>query len=512
MNAKLLITALIVGLIAWFTQMANQPDSRKSSDVKLLTEVIKLDTIQSIGMKNPAGEETVLKDAGNGKWVVGNRHDYPANLKEVSRLITDLTTTRVLHAFNANEATQVRLGLVEPPADLEKDEPKPDAPKDEHGHDAAKDPAKKKFASVIRFGTKDGEKKLLLANSDAETDRGGLSASAGMNVRFADKTEVYRLSKSTWVTYDPVSWLEKELVSIDQDLVKSVAVGEGSTSPVTIHRADKGAAWQIDGIAADEQVNVSEAGRMAGSLASLRLNDVLPKAEADAKKALAGSTKVTFDLFDGRTYDVTMGDKVKIGEKEQYFAALSVSLSPTSTDTALKEKVAKEQETYSKWTYDVGSWIRTGLVKRREELVEKKPAPSPSPGAPPSPGASPAPGEASAPAPAGSASAAGPTEIKARHILISWKEAGSGGATRTKEEAQKLAGELRTRLENGEDFAAIAKEISDDSSKAEGGDLGKFGRGAMVPPFETAAFALEVGQISEAVESQFGFHLIQRME
>lgn len=504
MNAKLLITALIVGLIAWFTSMWNKPESGGGSDIKMLTEVIKLTSIESLELRNPDGEETKLKDTGNGKWVVASKHDYPANLKEVSRLITDLTTTRVLHRVSRNKDTHERLGLIEPPADLKKKEEKKDGPKDEHGHDAEKDPATKKYASVVTFGTKDGPKKLLIANSSAEQDRSGLSASTGMNVRFADRDEVYRLGKSTWITYDPVSWIEKELLAVEADLVKSVDVGEGSTSPVKIHRADKGAPFQIDGLAADEQVNVSEAGRMAGSLASLRLNDVLPRTLADEKKVFAAATKVTFDLFDGRKYDVLMGDKVKIEDKEQYYAALSVSLSETSTDTKLREKVAAEKETFSKWAYEVGSWIRTGMVKRREELVEKKPAPSPSPGPSPAAGAS--------PAPAGSGTAEGPAEIKARHILVSYKEAGSGGATRTKEEAQKLAGETRKRIENGEDFATVAKEVSDDSSKAEGGDLGKFGRGAMVPPFEAAAFALAVGQISDVVESQFGFHIIQRTE
>lgn len=85
--------------------------------------------------------------------------------------------------------------------------------------------------------------------------------------------------------------------------------------------------------------------------------------------------------------------------------------------------------------------------------------------------------------------------VRARHILVD-----------TKEEADAL----RKRLVAGEDFEALAKEHSTDAgSGARGGDLGWFERGMMVAPFEQAAFALAVGDISPVVESQFGFHIIQ---
>ncbi len=107
----------------------------------------------------------------------------------------------------------------------------------------------------------------------------------------------------------------------------------------------------------------------------------------------------------------------------------------------------------------------------------------------------------------------GEDKVTASHILISYK--GAQGVTekttRTKEEAKAKAQEILTQLKaDPSKFADLAKTYSDDASNFDkGGDLGSFGKGAMVPPFEAAAFALEPGKLSDLVETDFGFHIIK---
>jgi protein-export membrane protein SecD len=105
----------------------------------------------------------------------------------------------------------------------------------------------------------------------------------------------------------------------------------------------------------------------------------------------------------------------------------------------------------------------------------------------------------------------GQEQMAASHILIAYKGASAAGegVTRTKEQALALAQDLKKQLDQGADFAALAKKYSDDGSGQKGGSLGTFVRGAMVAPFEQAAFALPQGGISDPVETQFGYHLIR---
>jgi peptidyl-prolyl cis-trans isomerase C len=104
--------------------------------------------------------------------------------------------------------------------------------------------------------------------------------------------------------------------------------------------------------------------------------------------------------------------------------------------------------------------------------------------------------------------------VKARHILIRFKGSAvplrPGQKELSDEEALAKAQEIRKQLLAGGDFIALAKSESDDTgSGANGGDLGSFKHGQMVGAFETAAFALPVGQLSEPVKTQFGYHLIK---
>lgn len=100
-----------------------------------------------------------------------------------------------------------------------------------------------------------------------------------------------------------------------------------------------------------------------------------------------------------------------------------------------------------------------------------------------------------------------PERRQMRHILVT---VGQDADDETVSAAKSRIEQARQRILGGEDFAVVAKEVSEDpGSAANGGDLGMVGRGAMVPAFEEAAFAIAQGELSEPVRSRFGYHLIE---
>ena len=108
-----------------------------------------------------------------------------------------------------------------------------------------------------------------------------------------------------------------------------------------------------------------------------------------------------------------------------------------------------------------------------------------------------------------------PDEVSASHILISYKGADRADAqiSRTKDQAKSEAERIRGLILNqNQDFAEMAKQHSNGPSKTKGGDLGKFKFEVMAKAFSEAAFALDVGSVSEVVETGFGFHIIKRTE
>ena len=99
-----------------------------------------------------------------------------------------------------------------------------------------------------------------------------------------------------------------------------------------------------------------------------------------------------------------------------------------------------------------------------------------------------------------------PEQVKASHILI---KVAPSATTEEKAAAKEKAEKLLKQVKEGGDFAQLAKDNSDCPSKAKGGDLGYFDRTTMVKEFSDAAFAMKVGQVSDVVETQFGYHIIK---
>ncbi|MBL8683014.1 MAG: peptidyl-prolyl cis-trans isomerase [Myxococcales bacterium] len=108
-----------------------------------------------------------------------------------------------------------------------------------------------------------------------------------------------------------------------------------------------------------------------------------------------------------------------------------------------------------------------------------------------------------------------PDRVHVAHVLVMHTQSAmrQPSVTRSLDEARAFATQLLARARGGEDLVALARQFSDEPGhEGKGGDLGFITRGQTVAPFENAAFALPVGGLSEVVQTDFGFHVIKRLE
>jgi NIMA-interacting peptidyl-prolyl cis-trans isomerase 1 len=139
-----------------------------------------------------------------------------------------------------------------------------------------------------------------------------------------------------------------------------------------------------------------------------------------------------------------------------------------------------------------------------------EPAPQPAASAAPAPSVAPA---APTPTPTPKVDEPVPESIAVQHVLVAYRGAKGAPKTvkRSKAEAKKLAEQVLSEARGGADYSDLAARYSDDpGAKASRGNLGKRKRDAFVPAFADAAFRLKEGEVSDVVETEFGFHIIKR--
>lgn len=103
-------------------------------------------------------------------------------------------------------------------------------------------------------------------------------------------------------------------------------------------------------------------------------------------------------------------------------------------------------------------------------------------------------------------------EVRVAHLVVGFEGARGSKATRSKADARRIAEEALAAVKGGEPFTDVAKRVSEDTTGTFGGALGWIAPGQMVPDFEEAAFALDVSELSDVVETPQGFHVIRRLE
>jgi parvulin-like peptidyl-prolyl isomerase len=305
-------------------------------------------------------------------------------------------------------------------------------------------------------------------------------------VRLLDKNTVYVTESYLQVNTLPKDYLDRKLIEVNTADIRRVEV-QTAADKYAIARDEKGVV-SLDPIPQGKRVKDSDRDNVMNALRSLEFTDVA----LSSKMPLEWDTTYTCRLANDVVYTVKLA---KTGDKT--YAKLSATaptklpFDPKENEQNMKKKDALLQAyekanaltpRHAPWVYELPTWTADEMRRPLNALVEDIPKET------------------------------APEEVAASHVLIAYKGAERSTATRTKEEARKIADEVLAKAKApGADFAALAREFSDEpGAKDSGGDLGTFKKGVMAKAFEEAAFKLKVGEISDVVETPFGFHIIKR--
>lgn len=314
---------------------------------------------------------------------------------------------------------------------------------------------------------------LVLGNSRLSKGQYGFDVPSGQYIRVKDEQSVYLLKDQQSISKDPDQWIHKKLPVIASEDVQKILVRPGQVDGFELMRLKKEDELQLSNLTDEEKVKATEVQSLQEILKDFSFSKLVSKDSEEAVKSLTRTEEFQLMTFQGLVFNAKVG--VKLDATSMRYLELTWSgISPDDQTGALIKEL---NERYADWVLGISDFQAKKFLKSRTELVESKP-------------------------------------LGAKHILISYDGANNSKSKLTKAEARELAQNLIGKLANGVEFAALAKEFStDDSNKDKGGDLGSFGRGAMVKPFEDATLALKVGErTQEPVETVYGFHVIERTQ
>lgn len=461
------IAAAVMVVLAILIGSQSQNAQFDESAVRDLVRGLETASIASIKVTN--GEDSVELTRSGKAFLVSSRLNYPAETKEISGLIDTVTRIRTSGVVTDDPADHADLGFA----------------------------AGSEGLQTVEFFDADG-KRLVGVEAVQVPDAGGPPGGGGFRVRLSGEPRVYTTGEYLQIRAKATDYVDTSLTQLERDDIAKVSVNIGSDAYTIVDPEDGDPALRE--VPEGKKAKDSEVTRVLTAAQSLTFTEFMPASEA---------TGFTFDsvfvteVRPGLEYTFELAEQAPDPDSDEgaaakfYVRGRARYTGPTGQIT-IKEDDPKEElekkeaillardaaaafnETHSGWVYEVASWKANPMRKPLADLVEDDDGK--------------------------------PSEVAASHILIAWEGSASSTVTdRTKEEAETRAREVLAAVHAGEKtFEDLAREFSDGPTGPNGGSLGTFTFDKMAKPFSEAAFALEVGAISELVETQFGYHIIRR--
>ncbi len=395
-------------------------------------------------------ETITLSKNENDRWTVAENEGFWANEEKVRLILTGLGRFEPLERKTGNPDLYEKLGVRDPG--------------DEGSRGirvVVSDASDAEIADIVlgrvQSGTQGNQKRYVRVpgNEHAWLVQTPLDASGGKD-NFTLR-EIVDIAPEEWKSFEADTWRQPDVVSADKPTTDSTD-------------------WVVADI--PDNMEISAQSAIAAYVRPFqRLNHT-----GVSKNVLDDDSYTSTSFFSGRTWGGLVLDvELRADENQDFWARFVASADESAEgfEPETLEEVERINGDLGEWTFKLSRWASNALTNNSDSFLKLKPV----------------------------------AAIAASHILVAWDGSDAGIDTgRTKEEARVRAEELLTQLRDDPDsFGELARTESDDADSAEAdGDLGEIEKGLFEDSFDAAAFALEVGEVSDIVETSRGFHILKR--
>ena len=374
MRIKTLVILLVIfGLLAGAGALVirlKSPSGGGSALGKLILAKLPANEISAITLKGP--EISVLLAKKPDRWVVENRFHYPADFSKIADFVRKLKQAKIGRQFQSSEATLERLSLK--------------SPDDKGAGEAGKG---------TKILLKDESGKLLASLLLGKPRESGVERSFpdGHYVTLDNDPTIYLIDTHfAHLKKEPSGWLDKTLLKVEANEVKKISSlsADGETINYTFGRAEKGEDLEPGALPANKKVDTSALNRLAGSLASLSMEDVIDPSDDSVSKGLKQSHKLEYHLFNGMIYRVYPGkacseDGPCYLKVEVDYQGPAAEKKPAADHKASSDEKTGAEKTHeeidleakqlnkrlSPWVYVISKWQHDSFVTDLDKLLEK---------------------------------------------------------------------------------------------------------------------------------------------
>ncbi|GAB4284082.1 MAG: hypothetical protein Kow0029_30510 [Candidatus Rifleibacteriota bacterium] len=475
-NPKLLIIAVVLIIVAL---LLNQSSRKSGSNDPLigkeLVSATEIDQIREIAIKTAQGKLLVKHD--QKKWRLPDEHGLKADKNRIEELFQRLNNTKIIELVSNNPQRHGDLGVASTASDA---------------------PITNPDSTLISLKNAEGKaiKEFYLGKGRQARSVDGTQTygNDGQYFRYADSDSVYLLASYLWLDKTPANWVSKELVKIAADKIGSISwnYGNGEHDTFSLTRKSASETLSISDLPEKLQTKASAVNSVARAFENLMFDEFIATSSPELYPGMENPNKIEIETLDGFKVKMRISSgPVEIPGKGK-MNLLCLSAEYKGTDPDMKAEAEELEQNGKKFVYALREYRISPFMVKFSGLTEPKPEPAPA--------------NAS-----GTSEISNPEKVSASHILIAYKGAERSKATRSENEAKKLAEDLLARIKKGEDFGKLAEEYSDcPSGKSAKGSLGEFKHGVMAKEFEKTAFALKAGEISDVIKTPFGYHIIRR--